>query len=329
MNYLITERATLTINNDFSCLDAQSKSFSLIKKNTNEKIKIPASVVRDIMIFGEANISFEFISLAEKNLIPVHILTRSGRYKASLRFDFPKNVFLRYAQFISHHDEKNKLDMAKKFIEAKLNNQNMFLQKIRAKHRVDKDFEALTVNELRGVEGSRAQQYFKAWIDEKLIKSEDFRFLKRVKKDPKDPFNQILSLAYSSLNKEIHTQLLITGLDPYIAYLHEQKYSHPALSSDFLEIYRGLVDHHVIKNINLGKFSNKMFERDSLDEAVLSSEGFKIFFLEWSNFLKDTEFEEGKNLIKIINRDIKQLFHFCMGDKALEQISFFKWRRTS
>lgn len=330
MNYLISERSTLTINNDFLSLDARSKTFILIKKDEAlEKIKIPASVVRDILIFGEANISSEFISLAENNLIPIHILTRYGKYKGSLRFDLPKNVFLRYAQFLSHHEEKTKLEIAKKFIEAKLNNQNMFLQKIRAEHRIDKDFEVNTLDELRGVEGSRAQQYFKSWIDEKLIKSEDFMFLKRVKRDPKDPFNQLLSLAYSSLNKEIHTQLLIIGLDPYIGYLHEQKYSHPALSSDFLEIYRGLVDHFIIKNINLNKFSNKMFERNSIDEAILSSDGFKLFFSEWAVFLKDIEFEEGKNLIKIITRDIKQLFHFCMRDKELDQISFFRWRRST
>jgi CRISPR/Cas system-associated endonuclease Cas1 len=68
MNYLISERSTLTINNDFLSLDARSKTFILIKKDEAlEKIKIPASVVRDILIFGEANISSEFISLAEKN----------------------------------------------------------------------------------------------------------------------------------------------------------------------------------------------------------------------------------------------------------------------
>jgi len=266
-------------------------------------------------------------ALAEKYKFPIHFLSTGGKFKASTVFDFSKNVFLRYRQFQLLEHEKGRLQIAKCFVQAKINNQNTFLQKIRAKNRLQVDLsEARDLPSLRGKEGATARMYFSLWQKNCIIKNSDFRFRGRIKRPATDAINALLSFSFSLIHGEVHTQLLIAGLDPYLGILHDQSFGHPALASDFVEIYRGLIEHFIVKSINRAEFNiNDDFEESKSGEVRLSRSGYQKFFIKWSEFLRIQEVEGNRNLTKLIEKDVRRFVHFLMEDEP--DFIPFKWKK--
>lgn len=326
---ILTEKPTLFIvarKNDF--LKKYGENFQVRNSENNEiKTTIPALAIRDIVICGDLTIDSDSISLAEKNLIPIHFLTTGGKFRGSFVFDFSKNVFLRNRQFLLNQNQEQKFFLAKKFVEAKISNQNVVLQKIRAKNRIEADFSRINnLEELRGNEGATAKKYFSIWQKENLLKHPDLEFLGRKKFPATDPVNSLLSFCFTLLHKEIHTQLLIASLDPFVAFLHEQSYGHAALASDFVEIYRGLVEHFVLRCLNRREFDiDEDFEKEVGGLVKLSRSGFQKFFPKWSDFLRKEEFEGERNLTKIIERDVRKFVHFLNGDEP--DFKPFIWKK--
>ena len=325
---ILTEKPTLfVVARKNELIKKYGESFQIRDSETKEiKKTIPALAIRDIVICGNLTIESDIFSLAEKYAVPIHFLSTGGQFRATTIFDFNKNVFLRSEQFKVSNDKDKKFWIAKKFVEAKINNQNTFLQKIRAKERIKPDFSKIkNLDELRGHEGATAKKYFSIWQKEGLIKNSDFEFLGRKKFPATDPVNSLLSFCFTLLYKEIHTQLLIAGLDPFIAYLHEQHYGHAALASDFSEIFRGSVEHFVIKAINRKEFIAEDFERETGTMVKLSRDGFQKFFPKWSDFLRKDEFEGQRNLTQTIERDVRKFVHFLNGDES--DFQPFVWKK--
>lgn len=304
-----------------------SKQF-VIKNSEGEIMrKQPAVVTRDIIIFGESTLSTKIFALAKSEDIPLHFLDGNGKLMGSVRYDFSKNIFLRAEQFRKHESQKERLTIAKSFIEAKLHNQKTVIQKLRLSppeigNNVEK---AETLEELLGIEGSGAKIYFELWKTKNVIKNPEFSFSGRWKRPPLDPINAILSFAYSLMHAEILTQILIAGLDPYFGFVHEQKYGHAALVSDFLEIFRGPIDHFVITSLNLREFSKEDFEEETGGIWKFSSTGFQKFFPKWASFLRYDTFWKEKSLVATIEYDIRHFTHFLMGDS--DHFSPFKWQK--
>ena len=326
---ILTEKPTLFViakNDDL--LKKHGESFQIRDTKSDEiKTSLPALGIRDIMIYGKLTIEAEVFDLAEKNSIPIHFLSGAGKFRGSVIFDFTKNVFLRSAQFKFHFDEEKKFFLAQKFVRSKIENQNIVLQKIRAQTRIDADFAHITnLEQLRGFEGSTARQYFQAWQKENLIKNPELEFVGRKKFPATDPINSLLSFCFTLLHGEIHTQLLIAGLDPFVAFLHEQSYGHASLASDFIEIFRGPIEHFVLKILNRKELDIKEdFEKENTGSVKLSKSGFQKFFPKWIEFLRKEEFFGEKNLTQTIERDIRKFVHFLNGDE--DDFQPFIWKK--
>lgn len=325
---ILTEKPTLYIvarRND--SLEKSGDNIRIKDAVTGElRQKIPALAIRDIVICGDINIDSSVISLAEKHFLPIHFLSNGGKFKGSLVFDFSKNVFLRAQQFNIYNSFEHRLALAKIFVYTKIHNQNVFLQKIRAQGRLHFEYEPQGFEDLMGAEGSIARKYFSFWQSENIIKNSLVEFNGRKKFPPPDPINSLLSFCYTLLHGEIHTQLMIASLDPYIGFLHEQRYGHAALASDFLEIYRGVIEHFVVKSFNLREFDVESdFEREAAGSVKLSRTGFEKFFPKWSDFIRNEQILGEKNLTQIIERDIRFLTHYLMADEI--EFEPFLWQK--
>jgi CRISPR-associated protein Cas1 len=324
---ILTEKPTLYVlanNNDW--LKKHGESFQIRDTKSGElKTTLPALSIRDIMIFGKLVIDAEVFDLAEKNLVPIHFLGGNYKLRGSIVYDFTKNVFLRSEQFKFHFDENKKFFLARKFVLAKIQNQNIVLQKMRVKTRIDNDLSHIkNLEQLRGFEGSSARQYFQAWQNENIIKINDLKFVGRKKFPATDQINSLLSFCFTLFHGELHTQLLIAGLDPFVGFLHEQSYGHAALASDFIEIFRGPIEHFVLKILNRKELDIKEdFEKESSGLVRLSKSGFQKFFPKWIDFLRKDKFFGEKNLTQTIERDIRKFVHFLNGDEV--DFSPFIW----
>ncbi len=317
-------------SSDGNFLSVSNKSF--VVRDINKKIlqKIPAIATRDILIFGKSDISAEVFSLSSKDEIPIHFLDGNGKFLASIRYDFSKNIFLRHSQILTHDHDKKRLEIAKIFVIQKIYTQKICFQKLRIGTDFFENFEdsvsnAKSLESLRGVEGNYAKQYFESWKKEKTIKNTDFSFNGRWKRPPLDPVNAFLSFCYTMMHHEILTQLMICGLDPYFGFLHDQRYGHASLASDFLELYRGIIEHFVITKINLKEFNKDDFEEELGGAWKFSKNGFQKFFPKWTIFLRGEHFWNEKSLTAYIENDIRKFTHFLMNDDN----SFIpkKWQR--
>ncbi len=135
--------------------------------------------------------------------------------------------------------------------------------------------EADTIEEIMGYEGIAARKYFSALSK---IVGDEFKFKGRNKRPPQDPFNSMLSFAYTLVFYEIFAELDQRSINPYLGFIHQTKQSHPALVSDLLEEWRAvLVDSLVLSLIRGREISINEFSKDSSSKAVIiSDKGIKI-----------------------------------------------------
>jgi len=71
---------------------------------------------------------------------------------------------------------------------------------------------------------------------------------------PSDPFNIALNYLYSILASEVWFAVELSGLDPYLGYLHEDSSRRPSLVMDLMEEFRQpIVDKILIHFFTVGK----------------------------------------------------------------------------
>ncbi|MBS7531172.1 CRISPR-associated endonuclease Cas1 [Hazenella sp. IB182353] len=175
-----------------------------------------------------------------------------------------KNVRLRIAQVESHLSEEKSLLIARNMILAKLKNTRTNLQRFSRRHDLDLQhsilalkhamksaMEADHLEQLRGIEGVAAKAYFSSFPS--LILKKEFTFNYRSRRPAKDEVNALLNYGYALLRAEITSALQAAGLDPYIGFLHRERYGRESLSLDLMEEFRSIfVDNLIIKMINKG-----------------------------------------------------------------------------
>lgn len=135
------------------------------------------------------------------------------------------------------------------------------------------------MEELLGIEGSIANEYFRAWsaihLRWKALKQrpipEDWQTYKsrsalreelRVNRGATHPVNAMLNYAYGVLVGRIQVQLMAEGYDPTIGILHgreSERGTYPAFALDQMEPMRPLVDRAVLQLISSITFTGADF----------------------------------------------------------------------
>jgi CRISPR-associated protein Cas1 len=147
---------------------------------------------------------------------------------------------------------------------------------------------ARTLDQLRGHEGEGSAAYFGVLTH--LVKTADFSFSKRVRRPPTDPVNALLSFGYTLLTTDLFGAVNVVGLDPYIGYLHAERYGRPSLPLDLMEEFRPIVvDSVVLTCLNKGILTRDDFTEGVGKVCALTDAG-RERFLEQYEARKQTEF---------------------------------------
>jgi CRISPR-associated protein Cas1 len=150
--------------------------------------------------------------------------------------------------------------------------------------------QAETLDQIRGHEGEGSAAYFSVFGA--LIKQEGFTFDKRIRRPPTDPINSLLSFGYTLLTNDLFSAVNTVGFDPYVGYLHADRYGRPSLPLDLMEEFRPLiVDIMVLTCINRGQITLEDFQKQTMgDVYYLTDEGRKKFLLQYEE-RKSTELQ--------------------------------------
>ena len=203
--FVMTEDAYLALENDNVVIHQNDKTLA----------KVPLRSIEGIMCF-----SYKGASPA--------LMGRCGKLGVSMAFYYycsvlgeeNRNVLLRREQFRVADDEQKSLCYAKSFIVGKLYNAKWVLERTKRDHALrvnidrlaeqsgklsaalSKARKSLTIDELRGVEGLAAKDYFYAFDDLVLKNKDDFFFTSRSRRPPLDRLNALLSFCYSILTND-------------------------------------------------------------------------------------------------------------------------------
>ncbi|NJN86231.1 MAG: type I-D CRISPR-associated endonuclease Cas1 [Leptolyngbyaceae cyanobacterium SL_7_1] len=289
---------TLYITHDDSFIGKTDERLT-VRANKQTLLDVPLIKVDGVVVLGRATISpAAVIELLERK-IALSFLTSMGRYLGRLEPELTKNIFVRSAQWKAslaasaeqHVPSEAASHLVQGFVRGKLKNYRIaFLRAQREFPELDlhkpiaqleqaiAPIDATTeINSLRGLEGSGSAAYFGRFGS--LIRVDGFCFTTRNRRPPTDPVNALLSLGYALLRHDVQSAVNLVGFDPYLGYLHTERYGRPSLALDLMEEFRPLVvDAIVLSAINRRALSPENFVTEPLSGAVsLTPDGLRIF----------------------------------------------------
>lgn len=259
---------TLYVTTQNAYLHKEGQSV-LVNIERETKLRVPIHTLSGIICFGAVSMSPFLMHHCAENNVAVSFLSNYGKFLARIQGPVSGNVLLRREQYRIADDPKRTAAIARNVLTGKLANSRTVLRRAVRDHadstdtapleskarrlfksikRLDDD---LTTDQMRGMEGDAAADYFSVFPD--LIRNSDpiWQFKGRNRRPPTDPVNALLSFVYTLLVHDCQSALEGVGLDPCVGFLHTDRPGRPSLALDLMEELRSfLADRLVLSLIN-------------------------------------------------------------------------------
>jgi len=289
----------VTSPNTYLSLDGEN---IVILKDEAEASRIPLHNLESIIAFGYTGASPALMGACAKHNIALSFIKQSGKFLARVVGEVRGNVTLRKAQYrlSDNIEESNKI--AKNFIIGKIYNTRWVVERATRDYAMRLDVEKLkavsrvlanslksveqceNLEQLRGIEGEAASQYFGIFDDLILQQKEFFYFNSRNKRPPLDNVNAMLSFAYTLLAHDVAAALETVGLDPYVGFLHRDRPGRISLALDIMEELRPIcADRFVISLINKREVNASGFIKKENGAVIMDDETRKVILKAWQS----------------------------------------------
>jgi CRISPR-associated protein Cas1 len=300
----------------------------VIYKADGEKKEISVGNLSTIIVNAKGvSLSGEAISLLLRHGIQVVFLSRDrpvGKLQP-MRLRFP--VTLKKEQIRAQMDQRG-INIAKTIVLNKIINQVKLLKRL-CKSRLSFGSEHLSelANHIRGmmeiyseINSAETKSLTRSWLLSKeaeaarhywecvsMILPRDIGFEGRKARydNPEDPFNISLNYMYSLLASQVWFAVELSGLDPFIGYLHEDNNRRPSLVMDLMEEFRQpVVDKPLIAYFTKHRVENAIDENKRLKD-------------EFRKILLRIFFEELDKQATFMNRTLSVKGHMYLQPKRL------------
>ncbi len=305
----------LVINTRGSFLKKNHNCFLI--KNEDKVFEISADKVESILITTSATITTDAIKFAVENNIDIVFLDYFGDpYGRVWHSKLGSTTLIRRRQ-LEVAEQKKGFEMARGWIETKINNQIDFLKdlkKNRPEQRAELDeyignienmkLQLLelhgTLDEKRGsimgIEGMASRYYFDALS---FIMPEKWKFEGRSRNPAADGFNCLLNYGYGVLYSMVEKACIISGLDPYVGFMHTDNYNKKSLVFDLIEMYRIHADRTVVNLFSKRQVKEEYF--DSIPNGLsLNKDGKAVLIRSLNETLDQSMNHNGRN-VKVRN----------------------------
>lgn len=301
----------LVINTRGSYLRKKGDCF--LVKNDDRVFEVSVKKVDSILITTSAYISTDAIQFAVENNIDIVFLDFYGNPYGRVWYSKLGSTTLIRRRQLEMYDDHRGLNLAKKWVTRKFDNQIEFLKNLKRTrpekkeeleeriHKIEQSKEKLkglkgTVDEKRqtilGLEGMASKAYFEALS---LIMPKKFKFRGRSRNPAKDEFNCLLNYGYGVLYSMVEKACIIAGLDPYVGFMHTDNYNKKSFVFDTIEMFRIFVDQTVVY-----LFSKRQIKEEYFDQVPnglsLNKEGKAIFIGALNNTFEKTMKYGGRNI---------------------------------
>ena len=268
-------------------------------------LHVPFHLLDGIVLFGYRGLSASLLGACAERGIAISFLDANGRFLARLEGPVSGNVLLRRGQHRMSDDEETALEVAKRFVEAKIVNERRVLERYRRdypeevdqafageiealRHQIDAISLATTADQLRGIEGDAAHAYFSVFDQMIRVDDPSLRFGGRSRRPPRDAINALLSFFYSMLSRDIASACETVGLDPQIGFFHRDRPGRASMALDLIEELRApYVDRFVLSLVNRRQVRSGDFVKEEDGGVVLGDDARKTVLGLWQKRKQD------------------------------------------
>jgi len=271
-----------------------------VRVDDQERARLPIHALDGIVCFGNVGCSPWLLAHCAENDVAVSLLSEHGRFLASVRGAQSGNVLLRREQYRWADSPEKSAAVARSVILGKLVNCRAVLRRAARDHADKPGMESVSLtadrfsqglahldraadlDELRGIEGSAANDYYAVF--DRLITADDerMRFHGRNRRPPLDAVNCLLSFLYTLLAHDVRSALESVGLDPQVGFLHRERPGRPSLALDLMEEFRPcLADRLALSLINRGQVKARDFQFTESGAVLMKDDARRVVITAW------------------------------------------------
>jgi CRISPR-associated protein Cas1 len=322
----------LVINTPGTFVTQKDECFRLKQK---EKVfDISPLKVESIVISNQAMLSTQAIVLALEHNIDIIFLDKFGDPLGRVWFSKMGSTALIRRKQLEAAEMPHGLELVMQMIRQKMENQAHFLKKLMharpgkesrfdsAITTIEQSLSSLTFsaediegvrNRIMGLEGTAGRAYFQCISN---ILPEKYQFSGRSRRPAKDPFNAVLNYCYGILYSLVEKACILSGLDPYVGFLHTDNYNKKSLVFDFIEPFRIYGEQTVVYLFTGKKIKDEYY--DSKDNAVsLNQKGKPVVVEAMNKHLDETVRYRRKNVKRrhILQHEAHGLANILLADE--------------
>ena len=318
----------ITQKNECFCLKQKEKSF-----------EISPVKVESVIISNQAMITSQAIVMALEHNIDVIFLDSYGDPIGRVWFSKMGSTALIRRRQMEAMDSPLGMELVIDMVAGKLDNQIKFLKKLMHARpgrednfttpieRIEKAKADLTSsncedlvsarNRLMGLEGTAGRNYFQCLS---VLLPEKYRFDGRSRRPAKDPFNACLNYCYGILYSLVEKACILSGLDPYVGFLHTDNYNKKSLVFDLIEPFRVYGDQTTVYLFTGKKIKDEYFDKTGASVS-LNQEGKPIVVEAMNKHLDETVRYRRKNVKRrhILQHEGHRLANILLADSDEER----------
>jgi len=324
----------IVINEFGSYISKKENRFVI--KSKEKKEEYSSDQIDQIIISSPSSISESAVKLAVDNNIDIVYASFNGKPFARI---YPCTLggttLTRREQALAYFDNRGAV-IIKEILRAKLKNQLFLIKRLNKTRKGIFFFEVENMErnlqkienlsgesmeamrgKFLGFEGYAAAIYFKCL-------SQICPFNQRNPRG-KDIFNISLNYGYGLLYSEVERACILAGLDPYLGFLHKDRYGKPSMVLDLVEQFRPFIDRAIINLFVRKQISDKDLE--IIGEAILLTKSGRrkiieevMKILNWKLSYKNKKF----SLSNIILEQGREIARYLLGQS--KEIVPFIWR---
>lgn len=297
---------TLFVTSEDAYLTIEGQNV-VVNREKREIARFPLHTLSGIISFSYAGASPALMGGCAKHGVSLSFCTPNGRFLARSVGEENGNVLLRRMQYRAADDAAHSCRIARNMIFGKLHNARWSIERTKRDHSLRVDtahlqasidrikalypvvIEEISLESLRGDEGTGAKAYFDVFDEMILQNKADFFFRERSRRPPLDNVNAMLSFAYSLLGNDCAAALESVGLDAYVGFLHRDRPGRTSLALDLMEEMRPcFADRFVLSLINNRVVRDNDFEHTDSGAVLLTGDGRKKFLQVWQERKRET-----------------------------------------
>ena len=321
------------------------KSNCFLIRKGDEVEEVCADDVAQIVLMLGTHISTDAIALAAEKNVDIVCISRYGEPISRIwPCKFGGTALTRRKQMEALHDQRG-VKVAEAMIKAKGLNQAYLLRALNKERNIKEIHEIAEIiqnrvkaakwdadeienvrNEMFAIEGGCSRLYIQALS---MVIPEEYGFRGREKRPPKDPVNAALSYGYGVLYGKVERACILAGLDPFLGYLHTDRFGKPSMVLDLIEPFRQpLIDRTVVTLFTRRTFNDDDFMPYEEECGLYLNERGRKKLLEklYERFDKEILYKGRKRKFQdIILLSIRNVATYLLGESKKVEAFVYSW----